>query len=120
ARRTLADELRAQGAVVVEAAAYRTIIQPVEGALLRRVLHDDQLDAMTFPSSSTVHGVMRGLVALGATPRPGLAGIARAAMRAITAGTLREYGLEPNMVAAEYTIPGLLRALIAYFAAKPA
>src|SRR5262249_14825245 len=104
ARRALADELRARDAVVIEVAAYRTVAQPMEGAALRRVLHGEQLDVMTFTSSSTVHGVMRGLVGLGEKPERALAGIALAAIGPITAGTLREYGLHPAVVADEYTI----------------
>jgi uroporphyrinogen III methyltransferase/synthase len=119
ARRALADELRAMGAEVVEIAAYRTVLQPAVGATLRRVLHGERLDAITFTSSSTVHGVMRGVLALGEVPEQALADIAFAAIGPITAATLREYGLIPSVVATEYTIPGLLYALTAYLAATP-
>ena len=43
-------------------------------------------------------------------------GIALAAIGPITAATLREYHLEPTIIADEYTIPGLVRALVTYFA----
>lgn len=54
--------------------------------------------------------------ALSADITSALRGIALAAIGPITAATLREYQLEPTIVADEYTVPGLARALAAYFA----
>jgi uroporphyrinogen-III synthase len=34
----------------------------------------------------------------------------------VTAGTAREFGIEPDVVAEEHTIPGLVAALFAYLA----
>ncbi|HEX8731149.1 MAG TPA: uroporphyrinogen-III synthase [Ktedonobacterales bacterium] len=120
ARRSLADGLRLRGAEVDEVAAYRTIPQPVAPDLLRRILDDERVDAITFTSSSTVRGVIGGLMASGRDPREALRGVALAAIGPITAATLREHGLEPALVATEYTIPGLTAALADYFAARSA
>jgi len=116
ARQALADELRVRGADVDEIAAYRTVIQPVPEEKLRAVFDEGSVDAITFTSSSTVHGLMRGLMAMGRDPAATLRGIALAAIGPITASTLREYGLEPAVVAEEYTTQGIVRALEAYFA----
>ena len=115
ARRALADELRVRGAEVDEVAAYRTMVQPVLEETLRAVFDGGAVDALTFTSSSTVHGLMRGLAAAGRDPAAALRGMALAAIGPITAGTLREYGLEPAVVAEEYTTQGLVRALVIYF-----
>lgn len=115
ARRALADELRVRGADVDEVAAYRTVVRPVPEETLRALFDGGTVDALTFTSSSTVHGLMRGLVAAGRDPAAALRGMTLAAIGPVTAGTLREYGLEPAVVAEEYTISGLVRALVAYF-----
>lgn len=114
ARPALADGLRLRGAEVVEVAAYRTVPVAVEPEALRWLLADDRPDGITFTSSSTVEGFCAGLAAVG-LESSALAGIALACIGPITAATLREHGLEPAVVAAEYTTPGLRDALIAYF-----
>jgi uroporphyrinogen-III synthase len=118
ARHALADGLRLRGADVDEVAAYRTIIQPAAPECLQRALVDEPVDAITFTSSSTARGLLLGLVALGRDPAETLRGVALAAIGPITAATLREAGLEPALVADEYTIPGLVAALVAYFTAS--
>ncbi|HEX8996318.1 MAG TPA: uroporphyrinogen-III synthase [Ktedonobacterales bacterium] len=115
ARRSLADGLRLRGAEVDEVAAYRTVTQPVAADDIQRTLGDDRVDAITFTSSSTVRGLLQGLEAAGRDPREALRGVALAAIGPITAATLREHGLEPALVADEYSIPGLTTALVAYF-----
>jgi uroporphyrinogen III methyltransferase/synthase len=115
ARQALAVELRLRGADVDEVAAYRTVVRPVAGESLSAALGAGDVDAITFTSSSTVHGLLQGVVALGRSPEEALRGIALAAIGPVTAATLREYGLEPAIVAREYTIPGLVRALVLHF-----
>jgi uroporphyrinogen-III synthase len=116
ARKTLAEELRVRGADVDEVAAYSTVVRPAAAEELRHVLDEEQPEAITFTSSSTVRGLMAGLAELGRDPSGALQDIALACIGPITAGTLREYGLEPTLIADEYTVPGLVRALGAHFA----
>lgn len=121
ARKTLAEELRHRGAEVDEVAAYRTVVVPPDAAMLRHLLDADRPDAITFTSSSTVRGLLQSLDAAGLSPAEVLEGIALACIGPVTAGTLRELGLEPALVAEEYTMPGLVQALIVYFtSAMPA
>ncbi len=123
ARRTLAEGLRLRGAEVDEVAAYRTIPQSVAPKLIERILGDEggeRVDAITFTSSSTALGLLQGLAATGRDPAEALRGVALAAIGPITAATLREHGLEPVVVAREYTIPGLTTALVAYFSGQSA
>jgi uroporphyrinogen-III synthase len=127
ARETLARELLVRGADVTEVAAYHTVVEPIAPELLRTVLEDDRVDAITFTSSSTVRGLAQSLTALLAGDNFGgnadlgvaLAGIALVAIGPVTASTLRDYDLEPAIVGEEYTIPGLVRALATYFGALP-
>ncbi len=110
ARPLLAEGLRARGAIVDEIAAYRTL--PADGPLpdpdrLR------QADAITFTSSSTV----RHFVQAAGGPEA-LRGLVVACIGPITAATCREVGLTPHVVAEEYTLEGLVQALIRYFARR--
>jgi uroporphyrinogen-III synthase len=104
ARPTLADGLRALGAQVDEVAAYRTVAgvppPPAFDALRAGV------DVITFTSSSTA----RNFVALTAGLDYGDPLIA--CIGPVTATTARELGLHVDVVAKEYTIDGLLNALI--------
>lgn len=117
ARKTLADELRLRGAEVDEVAAYRTESLPLDPEALDDVLRRDPADAITFTSSSTAHSLMRSLRQAGMEPADALRNITICAIGPITAATLREYGVAPDVVAETYTIPGMVAALSAYFMA---
>jgi uroporphyrinogen-III synthase len=117
ARETLAVGLRAKGAVVDEVAAYRTV--PGPGARqLAELLRARAIDAITFTSSSTVRYLLDGLEATG-LDRPAaralLAAAAVICIGPITAATAREEGLRVDAVAREYTVAGLVEALVEWF-----
>lgn len=105
AREVLPEGLRDRGAVVDVVEAYRTL--PAEAAdadAFRRRLRAGEADVITFTASSTVrnyHDVM-GTETGGATV---------AAIGPITAETARELGFHVEVMADEYTIPGLVEAL---------
>jgi uroporphyrinogen III methyltransferase/synthase len=120
ARPTLAQQLRLRGADVVEVVAYRTVTRPPDAELLRKVLRDERADAITFTSSSTVRGFVASFADAGlAEPREVLAGITLACIGPITADTMRELGLTPAVSAEEYTIDGLIVALVRHFGHVP-
>ncbi len=102
AREALATGLTARGAVVDEIAAYRT------HPLTERRADLGPVDAVTFTSSSTVHGFLAG------GPVPDGARIV--CIGPITAHTAQECGLTVSAVAQEYTEDGLIAALHAAFA----
>ncbi len=107
AREALAVELQQRGAIVDEIAAYRTLpAQPDTDGLieLRR-----GVDVITFASSSTV----RNFIALvGQTAiQPGTR---IACIGPITANTARELGLRVDVQATDYTMDGLVAALVQY------
>lgn len=120
ARRTLAEMLAERGAAVDEVAAYRTVQQTVAPERVREVFAGEPPDALTFTSASTVRGLITSLAGAGLPVPETLHGTLLAAIGPITAATLREYGLEPSVVAAEYTIPGLVAALVAAFTQRQA
>jgi len=108
ARETLALELEGRGAVVDEIAAYRTLPAAPDPTGLAELRHG--VDAITFTSSSTV----RNFVAL--MGRDGLSSnTVVACIGPITANTARELGFRVDVVATEYTMDGLVRALADYF-----
>lgn len=105
ARDVLPDRLGAYGAEVDEVTAYETAPGRPEGVDLERRMAEDEVDWVTFTASSTVRNFVR------------LAGVRLGAARVacigpITAQTARELGLPVDAVAEEYTVPGLVRALV--------
>jgi uroporphyrinogen-III synthase len=117
AREALAAGLRAKGALVDEIAAYRTV--PGDGArsLVAR-LQRQEIDAVTFTSSSTVRYLLDGLEAAG-LERPAARALlqhaAIACIGPITAATAGEEGLRVDVEAREYTGDGLVAALVEWF-----
>ncbi len=111
AREALARLLRERGARVDEVVAYHTLPdRPEPGA--RHAL-EAGVDVLTFTSSSTV----RNFVALlGEQALRIASGAVVACIGPITAGTARNLGLTPDVIARTYTTEGLLEALIDHFA----
>ncbi|MBI5567546.1 MAG: uroporphyrinogen-III synthase [Chloroflexi bacterium] len=108
AREALALELQKRSALVDEIAAYRTLPaapDPIGLAELRR-----GVDVITFTSSSTV----RNFVALAGQDSI-LPNTIIACIGPITATTARELGLPVDIVATEYTMSGLVAALVTHF-----
>ncbi len=117
AREALAVDLRRMGAEVEEIAAYRTVTRPLDAQTVAAVLAQ-RPDAITFTSSSTVRGFVAALP--GGSAAEALRGVAVACIGPITAQTARAVGLMPQVIAQEYTMPGLTRALVSYFSALQA
>jgi len=102
ARDVLPDGLRAKGWEVDVVAAYETrSVAPTDDQ--RAAV--DGADAITFTSSSTVTNFV---AAFGVASVPPLV----ACIGPITAATARELGVEPQVVAAEHSIDGLVAALV--------
>jgi len=107
ARESLARLLREAGATVDEIAAYRTL--PGQGGRdVHTLLEEGEIDAVTFTSSSTVRFFLQRI---GTDARRLLEGVTVACIGPITAQTARELGLHVDLVAEEYTVAGLVRAL---------
>ena len=110
-RDELADGLARLGAQVEQLSVYRTFMPEDSRERARDLLRDGNIDLVTFTSSSTV----RNLLNLLDDDSSLLGGTLVACIGPITARTAQETGLQVDIVAQEYTIAGLVRALKEYF-----
>ena len=114
ARDILPRALTAHGAEVDVVEAYRTVLPTATLAPeVRRLLAQRAVAAVTFTSSSTVTH-FAALVGESDLPQL-LRDVVVACIGPITAETAKSSGLTPTIVAAEYTVPALARAIVAYF-----
>jgi uroporphyrinogen III methyltransferase/synthase len=116
ARDILPDTLRQHGAHVDVVVAYQTVLPQIDIQSLCRVLNEDGIDMITFTSSSTVSNF--GVMLRGQDLPRLLARIAIACIGPITEKTVEELGLRADVVAAEFTVPGLVSAIADYFSRK--
>ncbi len=119
ARKILVAELQEAGAEVDEVAAYSTDAVPhddEEGREVLRLLRHQQLAILTFTSSSTVRNFVTWLKsceqAMGRSPLDLVAQVTIACIGPITSQTARELGLHVDVEAKEFTIDGLVEAMI--------
>lgn len=115
ARTALTEQLRAGGALVTEVASYRTLPETLEEGAARAL---EVADVFTFTSASTV----KNFVALIGGRSQALALAENnlvACIGPITAAAARKLGLEPQIIAADYTMDGLVAALVAHFETHP-
>ncbi|MBI2359399.1 MAG: uroporphyrinogen-III synthase [Deltaproteobacteria bacterium] len=113
ARDILPETLREWGAEVDEIEAYRTVAANSDSARLRQELRANKIDMVTFTSSSTV-SYFAALFPQDAVAEL-LARTAVACIGPITEKTAREVGIRVDVVAEQYTVPGLTRAIVEYF-----
>jgi uroporphyrinogen-III synthase len=106
ARPVLAQGLRAMGARVQEVPAYRTVQGSPSQAAIDSLCAG--VNVITFTSSSTVRNF--ALLTSGLDYGDPLI----ACIGPVTAATARELGLPADVVAHEYTIDGLLKALVSH------
>jgi uroporphyrinogen III methyltransferase/synthase len=117
-RDLLVRELERLGARVEEVAAYRTRPASEDMAELKQALGAGVVDAVTFTSSSTVRHFV-SIFAPGELERL-MAGVTVACIGPVTRATAAAAGLEPEIVAEEYTIAGLAVALEKHYKSKGA
>lgn len=118
ARDVIPEELRRAGALVQVVEAYETVAPEASRHLLQAALKDGghRPHVITFSSSSTVRNFvfLAGLSGKRGDPRPPLLeGIRLASIGPVTSETLRELGLPVDIEARNYTIPGLVQAILA-------
>lgn len=108
ARDVLPEKLAEMGAVVDIVTAYRTVSGDSDGPALAGRLAAGEIDLVTFTSSSTVTNLLRLLGPAG----PDVVAKARVAcIGPVTAETCLENGIRPDVIAEEYTIAGLVKAI---------
>jgi uroporphyrinogen III methyltransferase/synthase len=109
ARRILPEALREAGALVDEVEVYRSI-KPAQGKASLEAILKKGIDVVVFTSSSTVRNFMDLL-----SNATVLNGVKVATIGPVTGETARNYGLEPTIIPAEYTIPSLVQAIVEHF-----
>jgi uroporphyrinogen III methyltransferase/synthase len=118
ARRALADALREAGAEVEEVTTYRTLRPEAPPGDLRVLLQG--ITTATFTSSSTVRNLAAMAQDAGIDLPQALEGVLVVCIGPITAQTAREQGLDVGVMATEYTIDGLVKALVEHVSPKGA
>jgi uroporphyrinogen-III synthase len=115
ARDVIPGELRRAGAQVHVVEAYETVVPQSSRKRLQSALKNPRRcpQVVTFTSSSTVRNFMALL-----SPRQsaGLDGIRLASIGPVTSSTLRELSLRVDIEAKEFTIPGLVEAIVRFMA----
>lgn len=110
AREILPKKLRDFGAEVKVVPAYRTVLPEESREALLSALKEG-VDLITFTSSSTAKNLFKLLEGHESL----LEGVVLASIGPITSETLKKLGHPPQIEAREYTIPGLVSAILDYF-----
>ncbi len=121
ARDVIPRDLRKAGAHVDVVEAYETVIPKSSRTRLRAVLinRNNRPDVITFTSSSTAKNFVSLLGPAASRVQslrdrpPQLDGITLASIGPVTSATLRELKLGVDIEAKQYTIPGLIEAIVA-------
>jgi uroporphyrinogen III methyltransferase/synthase len=113
AREILPETLRQWGALVDVVEAYRTVIPQADASRLKSLLQGRKVDMVTFTSSSTVVNFVE--LFRGQKLSEILSGTVIGCIGPITEATVVEFGGKADLVSAEFTIPGLVRAMVEYF-----
>ena len=117
ARDILPETLSQWGARVDVVEAYQTVLPEADVSALCRLLRDGAIDVITFTSSSTVTNFA---VMLRDQDLPRL--LSRtviACIGPITQKTVEDLGMRAEVVSEEFTIPGLVKAVVDYFSCIP-
>lgn len=109
ARKILPEKLKEKGLEVVEIDAYETVIDASNKSEIVELLREKKVNIITFTSSSTVKNFLE---ALKDEPIEELLnGVTLASIGPITTETAEKLGLNVEIKASEYTIPGLVQAI---------
>ncbi len=116
ARDVIPQELRRAGAQVDVVEAYETVVPRASRTRLQQVMEDPRRrpHIVTFTSSSTVKNFVEllGERKSSKSRAAQLQGIKAASIGPVTSATLRDFGLPVQIAAKEFTIPGLVSAIL--------
>ncbi len=113
AREILPQELKKKGVRTVEIDVYETALSVPADIWLPEMLQNGEIHIVTFTSSSTVLNLLESLRRLGVEdPQAALSRCEIACIGPVTARTAEQHGLTPTIVPDEYTIEGLVQALV--------
>ncbi|MDU2063200.1 MAG: uroporphyrinogen-III C-methyltransferase [Sporomusaceae bacterium] len=112
ARDLLPEKLKECGVEAEVVPVYQTITADTDGSQIAAKLRQGEINLVTFTSSSTVTNL---LDLLGEGGKELLQTVTVACIGPITAETCLKAGIEPTIVALEYTIAGLVTAIEEYY-----
>jgi uroporphyrinogen-III synthase len=114
ARDVIPTELRQAGAHVDVVEAYETVVPQSSRARLGAALKNpkNRPHVVTFTSSSTVKNFVELLGGTRKERHKQLAEVRMASIGPVTSATLRELGLAVDIAAKQFTIPGLIKAIV--------
>ncbi|MCW2278469.1 uroporphyrinogen-III C-methyltransferase [Heliophilum fasciatum] len=116
ARKELPEALVRFGAIVDDVVTYRTVRGSGDAGILKQMMNDKMISAVTFTSSSTARNFVEMLgVEDAAELQRLLEGVTLASIGPVTSETMRALGLRVDVEATEYTIPGLTKALLGFW-----
>ena len=116
ARNVVPEALRNAGAAVDVVAAYRAVPPTEEEARrLQRLIHQEEVDAVTFTASSTVSQLVN---LLGENGAEALSRLTVASIGPITSATAEQLGVPVATTASRYTSDGLVTALVNHFSTR--
>ena len=116
ARDVLPSGLKKLGAKVDVVTAYVTVSSEKKKNELEALFKENQVDVITFTSSSTVNNFVKIMGSNLKLPK----GVKIACIGPVTAAAAEKAGLSVDIHQEEYTMEGLVQALIDYFGKKPA
>ena len=116
ARDVLPEGLKKLGAKVDVVAAYETVNSGKKKNELEELFKENQVDVITFTSSSTVNNFVKIMGRNFSLPK----GVKIACIGPVTAAAAARAGFSVDIHQEEYTMEGLVGALIDYFRKKPA
>jgi len=109
ARDVLPATLREMGGGVDVAEAYQTIPDGTAALKIKELLSEKSIDMATFTSPSTVNNFAR---LIGDELKDLMQGVSIVAIGPVTAGAVKKLGLNVDIIAEEYTISGLVDAIV--------
>jgi len=107
ARKILPESLKNMDVNVEVVPAYKTVTETENAENLRKKLSNKEIDIVTFTSSSTVTNLIK---LIGGADL--LKNVKTACIGPVTAETLERVGVKADVVAKEYTIEGLVKAIL--------
>jgi len=113
AREILPEELRRLGAVVQVVPVYQTVVPHSDIEVIKARFLSQGIEMVTFASSSTVKNFVELFGGAGELKKV-LQHTIIGCIGPITAETVREQGLQVDVVAGQNTIPALVEALVTY------
>ncbi len=111
ARDVIPEGLTRLGAQVEVVDVYRTVSSGVEGGWLKKLIHQGEVDIITFTSPS----ILKNFVAIMGEDFHLPAGIKIACIGPVTAAAVKKAGLKIDIMPESYSIPGLVEAMVVFF-----